>query len=223
MKKHFLFLIGAVLLILHCKPDKRQDSPQIITNPVVIKNDSLFQTKSYSLNDSVGFITFEVYLSDLNKGIIRYRHKGAEPLNKQADSMKRILKTIFNDSTLNVEFSTLHWGRLNNSTNRDFTMAKRVALASANSDEWDKKSGKPFQGHANSFVQNLANSHKVYPELVNLFADFNYKIEVSGVEKVLVQQANKMPFWSEISDKVSSSDKLPFDCQTWFRIEKVKK
>ncbi len=215
------FLIISVFLLFFCQPDKPSKKLPEKIEPIHVEYDSVYQTKSYSLKDSSGSYTFVVYLSKPNKGIIGYRYNGYQPLSFQTGSMGLILKSIFKDSSLQVEFTTLQWGRLNSSTNRDLTLSKRLAIATAQSDAWNKKYGKPFKGHENEFIQKLANTGQIYPELVKLFAGFGYKIKVSGVEKVLVQQAHKMTFWNEISDQVSSDDKLPFDCQTWFTIERV--
>lgn len=218
--KFFFFLISAFYSGCFCFNVVYKQNDIIPQNQITVKYDSTYQTKQFMLKDTSGLYSFEVYLSDINKGIIRYRYVGNNPLKVQTISMALLLKHIFSDTSLKNEFTTLQWGRLNNSTNLDFTLSKRLIIAASLADGWNKKSGKPFKGHENSFVKDLANETQIYPELVRLFTRFGYTITISGVEKVLVQKAGKLSFWTSISEKVNGDEKLPYDCQTWFQIEK---
>jgi hypothetical protein len=59
----------------------------------------------------------------------------------------------------------------------------------------------------------------IYPELKELFAHFHKNITFSCAGKVLVQKAEKLPFFDRLKQQgVKAADKLPFDCMTWFSI-----
>jgi hypothetical protein len=218
-----LFILPIIFfLIISCqqeKPNPPKSNPVLTVN---IKLDSVYQEKHYTLKDSTGDYKFTVYLNDLNRGIIGYNYKGLSAIPQQTKPMYTLLKTIFQDSLLNFKIHTLVWGRLFKPANNDLLMSKRLALAATKSNAWNKKTGKPFAGHENAFVLNLANSAQIFPELRDLFNLLEYNIKVSGVEKVIIQTAAQLPFWDEISGKTHKNDKLPFDCQTWFSIEKAK-
>ncbi len=210
------------MLLFFCKPDAPAVKGALPVKNVKIKIDTLYQSKYYSLQDSTGSYTVSVYLNELNRGVFRYRYKGTKPLQLQTKAMQTVLNTVFKDTSLHINLHTFIWGALSKSGHNDFLMSKRLALAAAQSDAWNKKTGKPFTGHENPFVLKLANHAQIYPELSTLFRKFGYKIEVSGVEKVFILPAEKLPFWDEISGQANRKDKLPFDCQTWFSIEKSK-
>jgi len=223
MKKSFFpLLLICVFLLFFCHSEKPKKSALHPSHVVQVEYDSLLQTKSYSIKDSSGSHKFYVYLSNLNNGIIRYRYIGSSHLIQQIKPMSVILEFIFSDSSLHVDFNTLHWGALGNVSTQDYSMSRRLALAAAQSAEWNKISGKPLKGHENLFVQKIANNAVIYSELKGLFNGLGYKIEISGVEKVFIQQAKKLPFWDDISSQVNITDKLPYDCQTWFRIERIR-
>jgi hypothetical protein len=221
MEKLFLSFLP-IMLLFFCKPDDQAVKVALPVKNVIIKIDTLYQTKYYSLQDSTGSYTVSVYLNELNRGVFRYRYKGTNPLQLQIEAMQTVLNTVFKDTSLHINLHTFIWGALSKSAQNDFLMSKRLVLAAAKSDAWNKKTGKPFKGHENPFVLKLANQAQIYPELSTLFRKFGYKTKVSGVEKVFIQPAEKLHFWDEISGRANKNDKLPFDCQTWFSIEKAK-
>ncbi|KAA3610176.1 MAG: hypothetical protein D8M58_06905 [Calditrichaeota bacterium] len=218
MKKP-LFLIS-LLILCFCKSEKPDTLKLDSSPPIKVEVDSLYQTKYFSLSDSSDTYVIEVFLSDLNKGIMRYRYEGERQLSQQIKPIRNLLEHVFADSSISNEFTTLQWGSLIRSEKNDFIMAQRLAMAAAQSNKWNKSSGKPFQGHENTFVQIIANEQNIYPELTDLFNELGYKIEISGVEKVFIQTAVKLPFWENISGQVNENAKLPYDCQTWFKIVK---
>ena len=150
---------------------------------------------------------------------MRYRYKGKTPLRDQIPKLDTLLFTISNDTLIDFDFTTLFWGRLNNSKNRDFTLAKRLVLFANESDEWNKQLGRPNSGHKNDFLKSLKNKFSI--ELGPLFKKYNYKIESISGEKVLVYPAEKLSFWEEINTQVDAQDKFPFDCQLWFELSKI--
>ena len=188
--------------------------------PITIKTDSLLFVKSFTYSNEKEEYRLELYLNELNRGILRYRYKGDTALADQIPVLKIILKSVFQDSSAGT-FHTLSWGRLSDDQNKDYTLARRLALAAAHSTLWDSKKGKPVDGNINTFVKNLANREMMYPELKNLFAAFSYSVTFSSAEKVLVLPASDIPFWKSLADSADEKAKLPFDCQTWFSLSKT--
>ena len=186
---------------------------------VHVDHDTLYQEITYTVQDSIEKISLEVYLSKMNKGVIRYRYKGDSALKDQITKLDSILYTILNDPLIDFNFTTLFWGRLNNTYNRDFTLARRLAMFANHSSHWNKKAGRPNSGHKNDFLKLLKNDFLI--ELGPLFKKFNYRIESISAEKVLVYPAEKLPFWNEIKADVNATDILPFDCQLWFTLSKI--
>lgn len=59
----------------------------------------------------------------------------------------------------------------------------------------------------------------IYPELKELFEGFHKNITFSSAEKVLVLEAGKLPFFDQLKPHgIRASDRLPFDCMTWFSV-----
>jgi hypothetical protein len=60
---------------------------------------------------------------------------------------------------------------------------------------------------------------RIYAELAEVFESRGFDIMVSSVEKVLVVDAEKLPFYPYLKAMgVKPEERLPFDCQMWFRI-----
>jgi len=71
-------------------------------------------------------------------------------------------------------------------------------------------------------VKDFANRADIYPELKELFKFFHKSIKFSCAEKVLVLKAEKLPFFDELKQHgIKASDRLPFDCMTWFSISEM--
>ena len=214
MIKYLLTLI-TLAFIFSCNNDNKK----IQQNYVSTEHDTVYQEVTFSISDSLEKISLEVYLSKLNKGVMRYRYKGHTSLPGQVPKLDSLLATLFSDSLIDFDFNTLFWGRLNNSSNRDFTLARRLVLYANSHKEWDKKRGRPISGDKNDFIKLLKNDFTA--ELAALFEKYNYKIESVSAEKVLVYPAEKLPFWQDIKTQVNAKDKFPFDCQLWFKLSKM--
>jgi hypothetical protein len=102
------------------------------------------------------------------------------------------------------EFRTFFAGRLIEAFGADRTMSERLSLAASKSPLWDQAKGDPRIGSENKFVKEIANQAMIYPELKEMFARHGYEIQVSNVEKVLIDPQTK----------------LPYDCITWFSLSK---
>ncbi len=135
--------------------------------------------------------------------------------------MTRLLAPILGRDEDAGRVHTLFWGRLvSNKSDVKLELSRRLAIAASQSLLWDKKSGKPSKGRVNDIVARIANEANIYKELTAAFAHYDKKIKISGVEKVLVQQAAGLPFFEELKTQgVSATANLPFDCLTWFSIK----
>ena len=164
---------------------------------IILHNDDVKET-IYTLEDnSISLTTCE---TELNKDILHLRSQSELPLKEQVAIISRILKKLPKER----RFHTFFIGRLLNAFGTDKTMSERLSLAASQSSLWDKAKGRPRSGHANQCVKEIANQTMIYPELREIFAKHGYEIEVSGVEKVLIDPQTK----------------LPYDCLTWFSLSK---
>ena len=165
---------------------------------IIIRQDSELKQTVYSLDDNS--ISLTTYETELNEDILRLRSKSEIPLKEQVAIISRILNKVPKER----QFRTFFIGRLLNAFGADHTMSERLSSAAGESPLWDKEKGRPQSGHENKFVKEIANQAIIYPELKEMFAKHGYEIEVSSVEKVLINPQTK----------------LPYDCLTWFSLSK---
>ena len=153
-------------------------------------------------------------------GVIQHRAACTLTLADQMPLLEKICSAFFSTDQNAGSFRTLFWGRLDPDTrNGSRELALRLALAAHKSPGWDTKTGKPKNGDINGFVTAIANSAMIYPELRETFERFRRSIQFSCAEKVLVQRADKLPFYEQLKQQgVKATDKLPFDCMTWFSV-----
>ena len=190
IKLLLLFLIVAVALVL-VFAFALPKGPKII----VLHEGNVKET-IYTLEDnSISLTTCE---TELNKNILHLRSQSELPLKEQVAIISRILKKLPKER----RFHTFFIGRLLNAFGADRTLSERLSLAASQSALWDKEKGRPRSGHANQCVKEIANQAMIYPELREMFAKHGYEIEVSSVEKVLIDPQTK----------------LPYDCLTWFSL-----
>jgi hypothetical protein len=152
----------------------------------------------YALEDNS--LSLTTYDTEINRHVLRLRSKSGLPLNKQVAIISRILKKVPRER----RFRTFFIGRLLNAFGADRTLSERLSLAASESPLWDTVKGRPRSGHENKFVKEIANQAMIYPELKEMFAQHGYEIQVSSVEKVLIDPQTK----------------LPYDCMTWFSLSK---
>jgi hypothetical protein len=68
-------------------------------------------------------------------------------------------------------------------------------------------------------IRRLANHASVYGELRSVGRAAGVEIRLSSVEKVLVERADRFPFFEVLrSAGALGSDRVPFDCQAWFSL-----
>jgi hypothetical protein len=150
----------------------------------------------YALEDNS--LSLTTYETELNRHVLRLRSKSELPLKEQVAIISKILKKMPKER----RFRTFFIGRLIYAFGADRTLSERLSLAASQSPLWDKAKGRPQSGHENQCVKEIANQTMIYPELREMFAKHGYEIEVSGVEKVLIDPQTK----------------LPYDCMTWFSL-----
>jgi hypothetical protein len=193
------------------------------SNKVVVHYDARYMETTYRIASGACQISWTVHKSELNRGVVQHRSKCTLPLSKQLPLLSQILAEILKDTENARSFHTLFWGRLSPDVrNGNLDMSFRLAMAAYRSSLWDAKGGKPKTGHTNTFVMNLAIKSNIYSEMKRLFENFDRKLELASVEKVLIMEAGKLPFFDQLKKHgVKVTDKLPFDCLTWFSVSTI--
>jgi hypothetical protein len=107
-------------------------------------------------------------------------------------------------------------------TNAYPEIGERLAAASADSREWDKKTGRPYAQTAAAYAKALLNAERGYPELEQTLAEWNYSIRIDGVEKVLVRPVSEMSKAerSLVKAPVRDEDRLPVSVAIFYTIER---
>lgn len=165
-------------------------------------------------------ISWTVYRSEANRGVIRHWADCGQALGEQARLIGEVLQKM-RMTGAGTEFRTLSWGRLHPDGARDVTMPLRLAQAALESAEWDSAKGRPRSRDINGFIRALANDAVIYRELRPVFERAGLEISVASVEKVLVLPAGRLPFYEALKKAgVRAEQKLPFDCQTWFSVRR---
>ena len=158
--------------------------------------------------------------AESDQGVVLYRSTCSLPFREQALLMSELLKSVVRAGTLPWAEWTLHWGRLTQSDGKCFELSQRLMLAAHQSKDWDVKRGKPRQGHENGFVRHIAEQAGIYQELKEIFQVQGFVLLVSNVEKVLILKAKDLPCYADLKSRgVGPEEKLPFDCQLWFRVQ----
>ena len=186
---------------------------------VVVKHDPENRETDYTIVSGDCRIAWTVYRTEANRGVIRHRSDCGLTLAEQAPLIGKVLRRVMATDAEAAGFRTLSWGRLYPDGARDTTMPARLALAAARSAEWDKAKGAPRGGDLNGWVRKLANEAPIYEELRPVFSQSGLDIRLTSVEKVLVLPAGRLEFFDKLRESgVRASDKVPFDCQTWFSV-----
>ena len=186
---------------------------------VLVEHNPGLQETSYTASAGNCRVSWTVYKSELNRGVIRHRSDCGRPPGEQAPLIAKVLRKVIETDAGAAQFRTLSWGRLYSGGTCDATMALRLALAAKRSAEWDAARGAPQGGDINGWARKLANDAPIYEELRPVFRNAGLEIRLSGVEKVLVMPAGRLPFFEKLREAgVRAEDKLPFDFQAWFSV-----
>ena len=226
----FLLVLSACFVLLVCSSGMGNSVGSNIQplpaepNPakVIIEHSAQWNATIYKI--SSGDCTIEWIARNSEIGVIKYWSQCTLSLAERLPLLEKICAEFLSKDKNAQAFRTLFWGRLapDETKPRLQEMSLRLALAAHKSPGWDVKRGKPKSGDINGFVKDLANTVNIYPELKELFERFHKSIIFSCAEKVLIQKAEKLPFYEQLKQQgVKAADRLPFDCMTWFSISAV--
>lgn len=186
---------------------------------VVVKDDPEYRETDYTIVSGDCRITWTVYKTEANRGVIRHRSDCGLALAEQAPLIGKVLRKVMATDVEAAGFRTLSWGRLCPDGARDVTMPVRLVLAAKRSAEWDAVKGAPRGGDVNGWVRKLANEALIYEELRPVFSQSGLDLRLSSVEKVLVQPAERLAFFEKLREGgVRAHDRVPFDFQAWFSV-----
>jgi hypothetical protein len=156
---------------------------------------------------------------EINRGVVRHRSQCSLPLPEQIPLISKVMGRVLRDSSGADTPRTLFWGRLDPDGQQDHVLAMRLAVAAKRSELWDASRGRARTGNVNILVRKLANEAPIYAELREMFRRSGLEIQVAAVEKVLVAGAGQLPFFEQLPrSEIKATDKLPYDCMTWFSI-----
>lgn len=189
---------------------------------VVVTSDPESRETTYTVESGLCRISWIVSGFEINRGVVRHRSQCSLPLPQQVPLIAKVMDRVFGDSSGTGTPRTLFWGRLYPDGRQDFVLAMRLAVAAKRSALWDASRGRARTGNENNLVRKLANEALIYAELRDMFRGSGLDIQVAAVEKVLVIPAGQLPFFEQLpKDEVKETDKLPYDCMTWFSITKL--
>jgi len=221
MLRQVLLLLDCGLMIA-CTAGRPLETGGLAQHNVVVKRDSDLQETAFTIAAGDCRITWTVYGSEANRGVVRHRSDCGLTLGEQAPLMRKVLRKVMESGTNAAEFRTLSWGRLYPDGARDTTMPVRIAKAARRSADWDVVRGAPRGGDVNGSVRKLANDASIYEELRAIFQESGLEIHLTTVEKVLVQKAELLPFFERLRQAgVRPGDRVPYDCQAWFSVRPI--
>lgn len=214
-----MLLIGCIRIAVLWLPFAvfGQSSPVMQDHPVIVESDPAKMETIYRITESSCQISWTVYHSQVNEGIIKHDSRCTFPLDKQLLLISKIFAKILEDERTSTKFHTLFLGSLNSSPE----ISARLAMLAKRSPHWDTQKGQPKSGGTNPFIVKLANQSHLYDEWEAMFQHFNRSIEISAVEKVLVSKAGEFPYFAQLKEQgIKATDKLPYDCLVWLSMTK---
>jgi hypothetical protein len=218
----YLLFWTACGLALNCTGGRPLLATGMQQDNIVVERDPELQETTFAISAGDCRISWTVYGSEENRGVIRHRSDCGLTLGEQAPLIGKLLRKVMEAGTDAARFRTLMWGRLYPDEARDATMSARLALAAKRSADWDPIRGTPRGGDINGWVRKLANEAMIYEELRAILRESSLEIRLATVEKVLVQKARLLPFFAQLGEAgVRPNDKLPFDCQAWFSVRQI--
>ena len=212
-----LLLAGGI--ILTCSGRRPPEPGGLPEEDVRVEYTSALRETDYKIAAGGCRISWTVYGSEANRGVIRHRSDCELSLGQQAPLIAKVLRKVLETKDAVAQFRTLSWGRLYPDGARDATMAVRLAVAAKRSAGWDAARGRPRGGDVNGCVRTLINDALIYEELRPVFREAGLEICLTTVEKVLVSPAEELPFFERLREGgARAEDRLPFDCQAWFSV-----
>lgn len=188
--------------------------------PVSVQKSPYHDAILYSIASADCVITWTVYTTELNRGVVKHTSHCSLPLASQVPLLSSVTSAILTRGRNTQDLRTLFWGGLvPEQGGSALEMPSRLALAAHRSPDWDVRTGRPKSGDMNGAVRDLANDAVIYPELRALFNEFRLTAAVVNVEKVRVLKAKELPFYAELlAEGVQEWERLPFDAMVWFSL-----
>lgn len=169
-------------------------------------------------------ITWTLYESELNAGVIRHRSDCARDLAGQAPMLRALLRRAMEEPVVMQKFRALSWGRLVPDGARDYALGVRVATAAKRARDWSARTGRPAKGGREAWVARALEEGKLYEEIRAAFAAEGWRLRVASAEKALVMNAGGLPFFAQLRALgVKAKDRVPFDVQLWFHAERIQR
>ncbi len=225
---HHRISLGLLAVLLIALASNRADaagpaatqhpSDECRTAEVMVERNADYAETTYGI--SCKNCRIEWIARDAEVGVVKLWSQCSLPLSEQMPLLNRIYDHFLRRDRNARALRTLFMGEIDPDAEAGSReMSIRLALAAHKSSGWDARKGEAKSGDMNGFVKDLANREMIYSELKELFTRFQQDVKISCVEKVLVQQADKLPYFDQLNKQgVQATDKLPFDCMTWFAI-----
>jgi hypothetical protein len=146
---------------------------------------------------------------------LRVWHPQHTPCGVDSSAVLRVLEQAFADlpsAAPGRVFTSLAIGRL-----IDYPwMARFLAESAAKDNRWDADAGKPKGVHENRYVADILTRPEIVGPIEAVTRPHGYRVVGVSVEKVLIGGFDSVPGW----EGPRRRGKVPFDAQTWFRLEK---
>jgi hypothetical protein len=217
-RKRLAVLFGMATVTLPFSVSVRgQADPSQPDHPVIMEPRPDRQETVYRLTDTSCEISWTVYHSQVNQGIVQHQAKCALPLKEQASLLTRILERVRMAEPASWTLQTVYLGRLSSFPG----LSERLAIQAKQSPKWDPRTGQPVSGQASPLVVQLANQARLFDEWQGVFQRFDLRIEVASVEQVSVMKAGALPYFKQLQVQgMTAADRVPYDCQLWLAVTK---
>ena len=195
-------------------------APSPLGQQVSVERDDRLHASNVRAEDGGCSVTWQLLESEPNRGVIRHYASCGGSFAGEIRLLRLVAGEALCDPVRRSTARTVSWGRLAPDGAMDNPMSHRLAIAAFRSPGWDRAKGQARNGDMNGFVRALCNTAGIYTELAEVFRELGFRVSVSAVEKVLVAPAGELgPFPALADEGVRPGNRLPYDCQVWFRLE----
>ena len=192
-----------------------QPEQRVPKHAVVVESDGARMETTYRVTEGLCSVSWTVYHSKVNEGVIRHNSRCPWPFGAQAELISAILGSALKDATVARTFHTLFVGAIQSSPE----MSVRLAMLASRSPDWNMSNGRVKSGTINGFIARLANDGQLYREWDDLFRPFGRTVRVSGVENVSVSRASDLPKFTELARQgLKGNTWVPHDALVWLTV-----
>jgi hypothetical protein len=185
------------------------------SHAVTINSDAARMETTYRATEGSCSVSWTVYHSKVNEGVIRHNSNCPWPFGAQAELISAILGSALKDADVARTFHTLFVGAIQSSSE----MSVRLAILASRSPDWNTSNGQVKSGTINRFITRLANDGQLYREWDNLFRSFGRTVRVSGVENVSVSRAGDLPKFTELARQgLKRNSWVPHNALVWLAV-----